>query len=162
MFAGDLDSANIYRNQNTVIFVNVNSVIHGNIYIASSDIALLQATTVRKKKLKPKPKDNTLTAQHQLKKNRDAVLYKNIQKQIDRNIEFKYDPSSQKELGKTDYQSIANSVNSGNAYPLFFIKYYMLEILKIPLENQPIYSSVSFLQFSRLLDSFLRGPPSQS
>lgn len=159
LFAEEGDSATVYQNQNAIIFVSENSIVHGAIYITSYSQVLPPKTFLAKKKISIKSKRNFISAQHQIKKNKEALLYKNIQKQIDRHIECQFDPSSQKEVREKDYQPIASSFNGGNSNPFFIFNLSLLQILIIPANIQRIYTSVSFLQFSRLLDSFLRGPP---
>lgn len=162
LFAEERDSVEVQQRNKTIFFVSENTIVHGTVFFAEETSKTPVKVVVTKKKWKAKPKTRGIAEQLKLKKSRDAQLVQKIKDQIKSRKGFNYTPSSDQQLTRLDQYQKGASANAGNSNPVFLSSLYYLPILKMQIAKQQFYSSVSFLQFSRLLDSFLRGPPALS
>lgn len=158
VYAGERDSISIYQGSKTIFFVSENTVVHGQFYITSTGTSKTPALK-KKAKAKAKPKTKGIAEQLKLKKSHDAQLIQNIKDQINSRKAYHYHQSSDQQLNLLDQYQTNVSVSGGDSNPVYIPHPYYLIFLKIQFSKQQFYSSVSYLQFSRLLDSFLRGPP---
>lgn len=159
LFAASLDSLKISQKNKTIFFVSEGTIFHGTVYITNNAGKEKGKTTIHKTKWKGKSKSRGISEQVKLKKSRDAQLIQDIQNHINSRKAYHYHQSSDQQLTLSNPCQYNVSTSSANANPVFLSHSYYLTVLKIQVQKQRFYSSVSFVLFCRLLDSFLRGPP---
>ena len=162
LFAEEHDIIEVSQNDKTIIFVSENTIVYGTTYIYNGSKTTVNNIADAKKKWKAKPKSKSFENQLLLKKLRNNQLIQNIQKKINSRENYTYKKSSEQQISESNTHRFSAFVGGGYSNPSFISNFYSLSLLKIQIGKLKFQTSVSFLQYSRLLGSFLRGPPSLS
>lgn len=161
-YAEGIDSAQLKKRSDAVIYVSGNATIYGSEYISSSKLELSPKETVQKSKSPQIVKLKSVTIKEQVASNEKSKKdsFKNVQKEIDKRIKDYLNPiSSDSQFINLDHYTVCGSLSFTTYSSAFITDAFDLNILKIHISKQKFDTSLSFLQFRKLLDSFLRGPP---
>lgn len=162
--AAALQEDNLGNDQEGIIHLSGGATIHGVSTISNVTIVNIP-NPVAEKMMKCKPKYKTIEQQVVAKKAKQNRNLKMLQDQINLKARaFFYSDSHDTELAslkKFNFcnTAITSNLSSFNFSNAFISEEYILNIFKAVTAKQKFYTSLSYLQFSKLRDSFLRGPP---
>lgn len=160
-FTAQQDSITVAEGSKTLLYITAGTSIKGSEFISNAQVVKSKPEpTVSKKKLLSKVKYASIAGRIKSSVTVRQKYFKKVQDLINKKVNDYFYPFSQdNQLSRLDQFSSSSSVTIVHYHDAVVSSDYYLTILKIRLSKEKFYSSVSFLQFSRLLDSFLRGPP---
>ena len=164
LHAEEQDSVVIKKSQEAVIYVTPGTSIEG-IYISNAKVIKIENTAAPKKKVKSQAKYNTLAEQVTEKKIVQQQSLKKLQEKIDKKVQDTLYSTSQNSESATLAQvrlsnvAVSSNLSSFDFSKAFFSNKYVLNTFRTQIAKQKFYTSLSNLQFSKLRNSFLRGPP---
>ena len=160
IFGGVNDSIKSEKVQNTVIYVSDGAVMHGiNLISNAIVIQTSELNADANKKLEDQKKNVIVSKQIVSKKTVQDQSLKILQDKIDKIIEIFYSSSPEEHLSKLQKSKMSVSAAVNYSPHLFASDIYLINFYQLQISKQKIDFSLSFLEYSKLLDSFLRGPP---
>ena len=159
-----IDSVNSQKNSPNTIYVSSGA----KVYI-SSNVSNIKIVKIKEGRAPEKIANIHKTSLSQVKqticqKNSQNLELKILQEKIDKNVKNSfYSASHNNDLLKSSKLRFTSAATTPNLpfkfSKAFFNTEYDLSLFKIQNGKQKFYSSLSYLEFGKLRNSFLRGPP---
>ena len=162
--AAVIDSTNSQRVSPNTIYISSGTTVFGSINSVDVTVVKIQNKTVAEKITKGKNKVVNLEKNAIFQKNSQSLELKVLQENINKKVKhFYYSSSRENDLLRTSKLRFASSSTVPNLSfkfnKAFNAKEYDFSIVRLQNTKQKFFTSLSYSEFFKLRNSFLRGPP---
>ena len=147
-----------------IIYVGENTVIYGSSQIFNAKIIPIEKEFVAKKKIKYSKKNVTIQNQISATKDKTDKKLKLLQQKINKQVKSNFFSSSLDsdlmKFAKVKFANVATTYHTSIKYHKEVISVEnILSNYKVKSTQQKFFTSLSYSEFCKLTNSFLRGPP---
>lgn len=162
--ATDQDSTSLQKEPEVIIYVSPGVQVFGVSTIANAKVIEIAKADIPKKSIELQKKRDVIAEQVKEKKDKEERQLQKLQDIINRkNKETYYSSANYYDIvnfGRNNFCNAAtvNHFNNFNFSKVLIFDKSQLTLFKSLRQKKNFYSSLSYLQFSKLRNSFLRGP----